>query len=137
MTSVWRSLVTPRALLALSLGLVVFAGLSMLRIRVTYDFHPPATVGLLLTILMYLIPGMVVGLVARNFCLLHGALLGVLAAAVVWFEVPLQRALLAWTAVAQFLLMMVLFGAVIGAVGSIAAHWAVQRVTSNNRWRGP
>jgi uncharacterized membrane protein len=137
MTSAWRSLATVRSLLALAVGLITFAGLSILRIRIQYAWHPVAPIGFSLTVLMYLIPGVTVGLLASQFQLLHGVLLGLLAAAVVWFEVPLQRAAMSGTDAAQFLALIILFGAVVSAAGSVAAHWAVQRVTSNNRWRGP
>jgi hypothetical protein len=137
MTSPWRSLTTGRSLLALGAGLIAFTALSILRIRLQYTFHPSAIFGLLLTVLMYLIPGAVVGLLAMQFRLLHGAVLGLLTAFVVWFEVPLQRAVLSWIDVAEFLVLMLLFGFVVSAAGGVAAHWAVQRVTSNNRSRRP
>jgi hypothetical protein len=94
-------------------------------------------VGFLLTLLMYLIPGATVGLLAPQVRFLDGVILGLLTAVVVWFEVRMQRASLAWTDVAQFAGFIVVFGVVVSVAGSLAAHWALQRVTSNNRWMGP
>lgn len=129
MTSPWRSLVTARSLVALVVGLIAFVGLSVLRIRLQSAFDPASTVGFVLTVLMYLIPGALVALVAAQFRLLHGAALGLLTAVVVWFEVPLSRTLPSWVLM-RFLVLMVLFGAVVSAAGGLAARWAVRRVTS-------
>jgi hypothetical protein len=137
MTSIWRSLTTARSLVALGIGLMLFLALSIVRIRLQYAFHPAAPVGFLLTLLMYLIPGATVGLLAPQVRFLDGVILGLLTAVVVWFEVRMQRASLPWTDVARFAGFIVLFGVVVSVAGSLAAHWAVQRVTSNNRWRGP
>jgi hypothetical protein len=82
---------------------------------------------------MYLIPGAIVALVAAQFRLLHGVALGLLTAVVVWFEVPLPRALPSWDLM-RFLVLMVLFGAVVSAAGGLAARWAVRRVTSKVVW---
>lgn len=133
MTSPWRSVVTARSLLALVAGLIAFVGLSVLRIRLQYAFYPASAVGFVLTVLMYLIPGAIVALVAAQFRLLHGAALGLLTALVVWFEVPLPPALLSWD-VTWFLVLIVLFGAVVSAAGGLAARWAVRRVTSKAVW---
>ena len=137
MTSVWRSLTTGRSLVTLGVGLILFLALSLVRIRLQYAFHPSAPVGLLLTLLMYVIPGASVGLLAPQFRFVDGVILGLLTAGVVWFEVPMQRALSSWRDVTQFVAFIVLIGVVVSVAGSLAAHWAVQRVTSNNRWRGP
>ena len=137
MTSIWRSLITGRSLLALGIGLMTFLALSLVRIRFQYAFHPAAPLGFFLTVLMYLIPAVAVGVLATQLRLAHGVILGLLTAAVVWLEVPLPRASLSWADVAQFVALNALFGVVVSVAGSLAAHWAVQRVTSNHRWRGP
>ena len=137
MTSVWRALTSARSLVALGVGLMLFLVLSIVRIRLEVAFYPVAPIGLALTLLMYLIPGAAVGILAPQVRFVDGVILGLLTAVVVWFEVPMQRASLPWTDVAQFAALIVLFGVVVSVAGSLAAHWAVQRVTSNNRWRGP
>jgi hypothetical protein len=136
MTSIWRSLTSGRSLLALGVGLVLFGGLSILRIRLQYALPLGATLGFALTVLMYLIPGALVGLLVLESRLLHGAILGLLTILVVWFETPLQRASLPWIGITKFLAFLGLFGVVVSAAGSLGASWTVQRVTSNNRWRG-
>ena len=136
MTSRWRCLTTPRSLLALGVGLGAFTALSVVRIHLQHSLDPSATLGFLLTSLMYLIAGAVVGLLAEPLRLSHGVILGLLAAVVAWFEAPLHASM-PWAAILQFVAVFGLFGAVFSAAGSVAAHWAVQRVTSNNRWRGP
>ena len=136
MRTPWRSLFTARSLLALALGLAAFVGLSLLRIRIQYAFHPAAVLGALLTVLMYVLPGALVALLVPQFRLLHGTVLGLLTVFVVWLEVPLRSARLSWLDVAQFIVLASLFGAVVSLAGSGAAQWAIQRMTSNNRWRG-
>jgi hypothetical protein len=131
MTLSWRSLATTRSFLALGVGLLAFGGLSILRIQLGYALHPAAPIGLVLTALMYLIPGAAVGLLVPQFRLLHGAILGLLTTVVVWFEVPMQLAPLSWTAITQFILVVTLFGVVVSAAASGTAHWLVQRVTSS------
>jgi len=133
----WCSLFTARSLLALALGLVAFVGLSLLRIQIQYAFHPAAVLGALLTVLMYVLPGALVALLVPQFRLLHGAVLGLLTVFVVWFEVPLRSAQLSCLDVAQFIVLASLFGAGVSLAGSGAAQWAIQRMTSNNRWRVP
>jgi len=136
-TSVWRQLLTTRSLLALGVGVLAFLALSLVRIRLQYGLHPVAPLGFLFTLLMYLVPGAIVGLLVPQFRLVHGVLLGVITAVVVWFEVPLPHAALSWRDIAQLASLAVLFGVVVSVAGSVAAHWVIQRVTSNNRWRGP
>jgi hypothetical protein len=136
MTSHWRCLTTPRSLLALGTGLGAFMALSVVRIHLQHSLGPSDTLGFLLTSLMYLIAGAVVGLLAQPLRLSHGVILGLLAAVVGWFEAPLHASM-PWAAILQFVAVFGLFGAVFSAAGSLAAHWAVQHVTSNNRWRGP
>ena len=137
MRTPWRLLFTVRSLLALGLGLAVFTGLSILRIHIQYTFHPSATLGLALTVLMYVIPGALVGLLVPQFRLLHGAVLGLLTIFVVWSEVPLPSPGLPWLDVAQFIVLAALFGIAFSLAGSGGAYWVVRRVTSNNRWSGP
>ncbi len=134
MTSVWRSLTTARSLVALGIGLMLFLALSVVRIRLQYAFYPTAPVGLALTLLMYLIPSATVGLLAPQFRFVDGVILGLLTAVVVWIEVRTQFVSLPWTDITQFVVFIVLFGVVVSVAGSLAAHWAAQRVTSNNRW---
>jgi hypothetical protein len=137
MRSHWRSLLTARSLIALAVGLLAFAGLSLLRIRIQHAYYPSAVLGLTLTVLMYVIPGAIVGVLVPQLRLLHGAVLGLLTVLVVWFEVPPWPAELPRVDVAQFIAVATLFGVAVCVAGSGAASWAIWRVTSNNRWRGP
>ncbi len=122
--------------MAFGVGLILFLALSLVRIRLQYAFHPTAPVGLLFTLLMYLIPSASVGLLTPQFRFVDGAVFGLLTAVVVWFEVSTQLALLAWTDVAQFVAVTVLFGVVVSLAGSLTARWTVQRVSPDDRWRG-
>jgi hypothetical protein len=126
MTTTSRWLSTRRSLLALGVGLIAFAGLSILRIRMQYALLPPAALGFILTLLMYLVPGALVALLVPRFRLMHGAVLGLLTTFVVWFEVPLRPTLVSWSAIAQSLMLFAFLGVVVCLVGSAAATWMIR-----------
>ncbi len=130
----WHTETAPRALLAVVTGLAAFVGLSLLRIKLQYVLHPNAFFGLLLTMLMYLIPGALVGLLARQPKLPHAAVLGGLTVAVVWLEIPLQRAALSGGQVVQFLALISLFGVAITVAGCFVGQWMMQLARSKDPW---
>jgi hypothetical protein len=133
----WRLLLNGRSLLALALGLMAFVGLSLFRIHLQFTLQPVAALGLVLTVLMYLLPGAIVALLVSERRLMHGAVLGLLTVCVVWCEVPLRSVPVSWLDLVKFVVFMVLFGVVVSTAGAGVGSWAIRRVTSNNRSRGP
>jgi hypothetical protein len=119
-----------RSLLAVVIGLIAFIGLSLLRIQLPQVIQASVFVRLLATLLMYLIPGALVGALAPRSRPLHAAVLGLLTVAVVWREIPLQRAAMSGPQAAQFVLLMALFGVAVSVAGSFAARWLFPPVTS-------
>jgi hypothetical protein len=117
-----------RIALALLAGLLAFAFLSYLRIQIQYAAAPPPAVGLILTVLMYLLPGCLVGYLVPRSPVISGALLGLLTVAVVWLEVPLRPGVVPWGEIAKALTAFSALGIIVCAGGSgaaayLRAHW--------------
>ena len=125
-----------RMALALLAGLVAFAFLSYLRIQIQYATAPPLAVGLILTAVMYLLPGCLVGFLVPRSPLITGALLGLLTVSVVWLEVPLRPAVLPWGEIAKALTAFSALGIIVCAAGSGAvAYLRAHRPDANQRLR--
>ena len=125
-----------RMALSLLAGLVAFAFLSYLRIQIQYAAAPPLAVSLILTALMYLLPGGLVGFLVPRSPLISGALLGLLTVGVVWLEVPLRPAVMPWGEIAKALTAFSALGIIVCAGGSsAAAYLRAHRLDANQRLR--
>jgi hypothetical protein len=111
----------PRTLVALGVGLLTFVVLSSLRIRVQYFAPQPPAVGVLLTLLMYLLSGFATGLFLTRAYLLAGSVLGLFTVAVVWFELPLRSGQLNIADLAAALLAFAALGIATCAAGCVSA----------------
>jgi hypothetical protein len=117
----------PRTLVALGVGLLTFVVLSSLRIRVQYLAPQPPAVGLLLTLLVYLVSGFATGVLLTRAYLLTGSVLGLFTVTVVWFEVPLRSGRLALADLATALVAFALFGVIACTAGCAAAGFVRAR----------
>jgi|SRR5580693_876016 hypothetical protein len=127
-----------RVALALCAGLVAFALLSYLRIQIQYAVAPPPVVGVILTVLMYLLPGCLVGFLVPRSPLFPGALLGLLTVGVVWLEVPLRPGVVPWGEIAKALAAFSALGIIVCAGGSgAAAYLHAHRLGVNQRLQQP
>jgi hypothetical protein len=106
--------------LAVVCGVAAFACLSLLRIEATYQLHPPEALGLVLTLLMYLIPGALVGLMAPTSPLKDGVTLGALTTLVVLVEVPLRPGFLPAADIARVAAAFLGIGVVACSIGCLA-----------------
>jgi hypothetical protein len=111
----------PRTLVALGVGLLTFVVLSSLRVRVQYVAPQPPAVALLLSLLMYLVPGFVTGLFLTRGYLPAGAVLGLLTVTVVWFEAPLRAGALSLADLATALAAFAALGVIACSAGCAAA----------------
>ncbi len=117
--------------LAVACGVGAFVCVSLLRIEATYQLHPPEALGLVLTLLMYLIPGALVGLMAPTSPVKGGVTLGVLTTLVVLFEVPLRPEFLPVADVARIAAAFLGIGVVACSIGCLAG--ARLRSRANDR----
>jgi hypothetical protein len=128
----------PRTLIALAVGVLCFLLLSLLRIRVQFAAAPQPAVGLILTLLMYFLPGFVTGLLIPRASVIPGVVLGLLTVGVVWFEVPLRPSLSSWSDLATALVAFSALGIVTCGAGCAAAGYLRhRRMTSNQRLERP
>jgi hypothetical protein len=111
----------PRTLVALGVGLLTFVVLSSLRIRVQYVAPQPPAIALLLSLLMYLVPGFVTGLFLTRGHLTAGAVLGLLTVTVVWFQAPLRAGALTLADLAAALAAFAALGVLTCTAGCAAA----------------
>lgn len=134
MTLPLNAITLRRIALALFAGLVAFAFLSYLRIQIQYAAAPPPAVGVILTVLMYLLPGCLVGFLVPRSPLIPGALLGLLTVGVVWLEVPLRPGVMPWGEIAKALTAFSALGIIVCAGGSsAAAYLRAHRLGVNQR----
>lgn len=116
-----------RTLVALGVGLVTFAVLSSLRLRVQTLAPVPPAVSLGLTLLTYLGSGFATGLFLTRAYVLAGGVLGLLTVAVVCVEVPLRRGALNLADLAAALLAFAALGVATCAAGCAAAGFVRAR----------
>ena len=112
---------------AVALGAAAFVCFSYLRIQIQSTAPPAPLLGVALTLLMYLIPGAVVGCLVPRSPLVPGALLGLLTAPVVWFEVGLRLNSRFWSGLAEISLGVAALGLVGCLAGSVGAAYICRR----------
>jgi len=116
-----------RTLVALGVGLLTFVVLSSLRIRVQYLAPQPPAVGLVLSLLTYLVSGFATGMLLTRGHLPAGSVLGLFTVGVVWLEVPLRPGQLAPADLATALCAFAALGVVACAAGCAAAGFVRAR----------
>jgi hypothetical protein len=116
-----------RSVRALAIGVFAFLCLTALRMRLPPAISANATLGLLLTMLMYLLPAASVGALTRQRRVLHGIIFGLLTAGVVWMEMPLQRAALKLPDITSLALLLTLFSLAVCVAGVQAGACLVRR----------
>ena len=128
---------TARSVATLSLGLILFALLSYVRIRIQFAYSPPAALGLALTVLMYLIPAIWVGFTLQAW-LWNGIALGLLSALVVWWEIHAQLTLVPALEAVKAVALFSIFSVLMCCSGSWGANYFRDHMgaPSNNRWSG-
>ncbi len=116
-----RAVAVPRTLVALGAGLLTFAVLSSLRLRVQYLAPQPPAVALLTTLLAYFGAGFTTGLFLLRGYVLTGGALGLLTVGVVWLELPLRERPLALADLLTALFAFAALGVMTCATGCAAA----------------
>jgi len=81
------SLVIRSPILALAVGLALFAVLSLLRVAIQPHLEDAAYLGAFLTVLVFVLPGVLVGAFSPGHSLRYGVLLGVLVGAFATWQV--------------------------------------------------
>ncbi len=101
----------------------MFAALSRARAFVTYEYHPSTVVGLILTALMYALPGLLVGALEPRRPIRVGAALAVLTLPVVLYVVSLPVRELRLLAVAEVAVGFLVSGMLFCVAGSVAGQY--------------